>query len=337
MNACIVRLSSMGDVVCATSLFSALKRRCPAAAITFITFPFYGSLFSRDSRVERVIEARRGGESEVRAQLAQTEWDMVVDLQNNRRSRRILEGIKGTAESGVFDKLHFKRLLLVLLRTNVYGDDETVPARYVKAAGLECESGAVPPPSLQIDPRDFPDAVKENHAAPLLALLPFSAWKNKQWPLENFIETGKYFASKAWRVVVLGGPKDSAEAQYACQCIGPRSSSYAGKLSLYENACVLKRCTLAVGNDTGLSHMARACGVATGVIYGATTRHLGFFPFGSPPFRVFEHSLRCRPCHPHGGNFCIRMGRRTCLHGIGPEKVIIGLEELAAAAAAGAG
>ena len=101
----------------------------------------------------------------------------------------------------------------------------------------------------------------------------------------------------------------------------------AGELSLYECGCFLTHCSLALGNDTGLSHLARACGVKTGVLFGPTTRHFGFYPYGDPAFRIFEEPLVCRPCHAHGGNICLRMSRR-CMRGISYKRVIRELDEL---------
>ena len=100
-----------------------------------------------------------------------------------------------------------------------------------------------------------------------------------------------------------------------------------GKLSLCETACLVSQCTVALGNDTGLSHIARACGVKTGIIYGPTTSHFGFFPYGEPAFRVFEAARFCRPCHAHGGNVCLT-GSRKCMRKVRPEAVVRGLEEL---------
>ena len=109
--------------------------------------------------------------------------------------------------------------------------------------------------------------------------------------------------------------------------IGGTCAALAGELSLHDCGSLLTGFSLALGNDTGLSHLARATGVKTGVFFGPTTRHFGFYPYGDPPFKVFEEKLLCRPCHAHGGNRCIRLSRR-CLHHIEPAAVIDGLEKL---------
>jgi ADP-heptose:LPS heptosyltransferase len=41
-------------------------------------------------------------------------------------------------------------------------------------------------------------------------------------------------------------------------------------LSLVETAALLERCTLFVGNDSGLSHLAAALGIPTVAVFGPT-------------------------------------------------------------------
>ena len=161
----------------------------------------------------------------------------------------------------------------------------------------------------------------------VIALFPFSAWKNKEWPAASFAEVGRHFSENNWRVAIFGGPEDVAKAEKLKNEIGGNCYSFAGSLNLYAIGCFLSQCTLALGGDTGLSHLARACGAKTGIIYGATSRHFGFFPYGDPSYKIFESEQFCRPCHLHGGNICWRMSR-PCLGAIKENEVVMGLEKL---------
>jgi heptosyltransferase-2 len=223
-------------------------------------------------------------------------------------------------------------MLLLFMRLNVYKAFDTVPRRYIQAgAGLGEVPEKIPGLKIVLETGNckaiYGSFFSNGVIRPIIALIPFSSWKNKEWPRHYFLYVGRYFLSKGWHVVILGGPEDRAAALELKKAIGPRCSALAGQVSLYQSACVLKRCSLALGNDTGLSHLARACGVKTGVVFGSTTFHFGFFPFGSPSYRVFQAKIFCRPCHPHGGNFCL-LGARPCLKKIKPDMIIRGLEEL---------
>ncbi len=336
MKVLVIRLTSMGDVILAGSLLPLLKARHPGCEIHFLTDTRYRELFRDDSRLASVSGISQSGGDAVPEGLAALRWDLVVDLQNSPRSRRLRERFFAGAPTGSFDKLHRDRFLLLFLRVNRYERGDHVAARYAKAAGIaDGGPGEVPPPSLEFrgDGEGLKRALFAGSRAggPTLALAPFSAWKNKQWPSAAYASVGKHFAGKGWNVVVLGGPRDRDGALRLCRAIGEGCASCAGDRSLYDLGCLLARCDLALGNDTGLSHLARACGVRTGVVYGSTTWHFGFYPFGEPPFRVFETPLMCRPCHPHGGNVCWRLSR-PCLQRVSAGRVIAGLEELAAVA-----
>jgi heptosyltransferase II len=329
MNFLVIRLSSMGDVILATSVFSFLKSTSPESKIWFVTGSAYAELFTRDPRLERVVGVEKGRETDAAGELATVAWDRIIDLQNNRRSRAIRAGLSATEPAGIFKKLRWERFVLLALRRNIYSPENHVIARYAYAAGSK--GPAFPPATLFID-RKTGDSVgryvpDNSVVRPLIALFPFSHWKNKEWPVQYFEFVGRYFIVKGWHVIIFGGPQDVPFAEELRARIGDHCVSVAGTLSLYESACLINRCNLALGNDTGLSHLARACGVKTGIVYGATTWHFGFFPYKGLPNKVFEFPLSCRPCHAHGGNFCIR-GSRKCLRMIKPETVISGLMEL---------
>jgi heptosyltransferase II len=332
MKILVIRFSSLGDVIIATSLFSYLKNTFPASCIHFLTDARYAGLFKDDPRLDAVTGADKSLGYACRRLPPDVRWDMVIDLQNNKRSAQVKKRLRVATAPGVFQKQYRKRMLLLFTRLNFYDPDDSVAKRYIKAAGAEHEAPVIiPTPILYVDDKEserlYRSLFSKSGARPLIALMPFSAWKNKEWMRRNFIVVGRFFLARGWDVAILGGPDDRRDAIDLQQGVGPPSRSLAGELTLYECACILKRCSLAVGNDTGLSHLARACGTKTGVIFGSTTSHFGFFPFGDPPFKVFQTVLICRPCHPHGGNICI-LRSRPCLSRILPETVIQGLEEL---------
>lgn len=329
MKILVIRLSSLGDVICTTPLFTWLRKQHPGAGITFATGLEYAPLFSDDARIARVV----GLSGSMDSQLDGTEWDLVVDLQNNGRSRSLLGRVKSAGRAGKFDKMHGARCALLCLRLNLYRGGQSVALRAIRAAGGIVADREIPPVCMHFRA----GACAEMHGRfvrltggivrPAIALFPFSVWKNKEWPAEGYVSVGRYFLTKGWDVALFGGPAEAGRAEKMAFAIGERCVSLAGKLSLSECGCLLSSFRLALGGDTGLSHLARACGVRTGVIFGPTVREFGFFPYGSPPFRVFEERIRCRPCHAHGGNFCLRMTRR-CLTAVTEKRVITGLEEL---------
>lgn len=327
----IIRFSSMGDVILVSALFAALKSSLGDSEITFVTDPQYTGLFKDDHRLYRVYGVSKKGNG-VDSGLLQKSWDLVIDLQNNRRSKAFLALLlKKKKKVGTFHKPYLKRAIRLIARTGKYSEKDMVVVRYLAAAGIGYDVSRPQSCRLFFKSSILPEHIREQIYTggiirPVIALIPFAAWKNKEWPQDRFVNVGKYFLVKGWDVCILGGPQEMQKAEEMASLTGHRCFSLAGKLSLYECGCFLKKCSLALGNDTGLSHLARACGVRTGVIYGPTTRHWGFYPQGDPPFKVFESSFFCRPCHAHGGNICLI--NRGCMKAIGSDLVIKGLLDL---------
>jgi heptosyltransferase-2 len=332
MKVLIIRFSSMGDVILTAPLFSFLKERSPDAELCFVTHTLYTDFFRDDPRLSSVVACSRDNVHAVFSELAKQHWDMIVDLQNNRRSRSIRNRYFRGVKQGLFNKLHMKRLLLLYARINAYKRQSSVAERYIQVAhGTVGPEIDIPPVKLYFKNEELSRRLLVNTFGrgrqSVIALIPFSSWKNKQWSLSSYTAVGTHFIQKDWKVILLGGPEDRDEAKRLESTLGKNCCSFAGKMSLYEAGGLIKLCRLVLGNDTGLTHLARSCGVKTGIIYGATTSHFGFFPYGEPPFKIFQVLEFCRPCHPHGGNFCWRISR-PCLRNIKDGDVIEGLEVL---------
>jgi heptosyltransferase-2 len=324
----IIRYSSMGDVILTAPCIAFLRERFPDSRIVLITSHVYSDIFKDDKRLSQVVGVRKK-EVSLDPAIISVQWDLIVDLQNNNQSAAQITRLRYSTLRR-FDKLHFKRNMLLFLRINRYRTGESVALRYIRTCGE----------GLPVGPLDFSltfntgkhdplprKAQLGDIGRPVVAFFPFSAWKNKEWSERSFISVGHFFSIKGWNIVVMGGKAEQVKAAKMQYCIGERCISLAGELSLYECGSILKHCNLALGGDTGLSHLARACGVKTGFLYGPTTVHFGFQPDGDKRCTVFESNHFCRPCHPHGGNLCWRFDRR-CMQSITPETVIGGLMQM---------
>ena len=63
---------------------------------------------------------------------------------------------------------------------------------------------------------------------------------------------------------------------------------------LMNDAAILQRCDIAVGNDSGGMHLASCLGILSAVIFGPTSPSK-FAPVG-PNNIVFYRNMRCSPC-----------------------------------------
>lgn len=158
--------------------------------------------------------------------------------------------------------------------------------------------------------------------SPYLCLMPGSTWPSKAWPREHFLETCRAARREGLEVAVLGTPVE----QEICDFVGREATrNLCGRTSLVEAAAWLRGAWAALGNDSGLSHLAAACSTPTLALYGATD------PGGSTPWGPRTTSLRLDgiPCAPCFKPLCEVEGH-PCLAGIRPERVWRALCELVA-------
>jgi ADP-heptose:LPS heptosyltransferase len=83
----------------------------------------------------------------------------------------------------------------------------------------------------------------------------------RRWPKERFIEVAKYYNSKKYSIILLGGHDDYDLCNYIRENVGSYCINYAGKSTIRQSAALIEKCALFIGNDSGLLHLAAATSV----------------------------------------------------------------------------
>jgi heptosyltransferase-2 len=135
----------------------------------------------------------------------------------------------------------------------------------------------------------------------LAGVHPGAAWATKRWLPERFAELCRRLKAAGLTPVLVGGPGDAALGAEIAAASG--AADLVGRTDLVELKELTGRLSLFVTNDSGPMHLAAAAGVPVVALFGATTRELGFFPYGAG-HQVVEADLACRPCGLHGGRAC---------------------------------
>lgn len=104
----------------------------------------------------------------------------------------------------------------------------------------------------------------ESHPSerPRIAIHPGSGSEKKNWPLQNWQQVADSFPSA--EIIFITG---EAEAERQIQPIG---HTLWHSLPLSELATRLGTCTAFLGHDSGISHLAAACGVPSLLLFGPT-------------------------------------------------------------------
>ena len=134
---------------------------------------------------------------------------------------------------------------------------------------------------LSVDDRQFAQEFLRGSSQSIVAIHPGSGSKEKNWPLENWIElvSGKGGSSKAtgepshlgkrFSLLVVSGEADKMQTAQLESHWKDRDVRFAKNLPLPHLAAVLEH-TIFVGHDSGISHLAAAAGANCILLFGPT-------------------------------------------------------------------
>jgi heptosyltransferase-3 len=134
---------------------------------------------------------------------------------------------------------------------------------------------------LSVEDCQFTQEFLRNLSRPIVAIHPGSGSKEKNWPLQNWIElfSSKCGSSKAkgelghmgkqLSLVVVSGEADKAQTAQLEHAWKHRDIRFAKNLPLPHLAAVLGH-TIFVGHDSGISHLAAAAGANCILLFGPT-------------------------------------------------------------------
>lgn len=276
MKILIVRVSSLGDVVHNMPMLADIKRHHPDAQIDWVVEEAYADLIRLNRHVSKVISyaQRRWRKSlfssatraEIRAfreALKHEAYDVVFDTQGLLKTgivmgmARIAPGGKkaglanGTEGSGYEGLSRLFHTMSVPVNSRTHAVQR---GRLVAAAALGYTVDT--PADFALDlPQITPDWLPQE---PYVVFFHGTARDTKKWPHANWVETGNYL-QQAHRLPVLlawGSEKEKQEAeQLAAQLPNARVLP---RLSMLEAVLLAGKAALAVGVDTGLTHIAAA-------------------------------------------------------------------------------
>ncbi|MFC0384273.1 glycosyltransferase family 9 protein [Muricoccus vinaceus] len=268
----VIKLGALGDFVQAFGPFAAIRAHHPGARITLLTTPPFAELAGRSPWFDVVWTHGRPRGADWRGRLALLRslrggrFDRVYDLQTSGRSSRyrLLVGLRAEWSGIAWGASH--------PHANPGRDDmHTVErqAEQLRMAGIP----AVPRPDLSWLDADLSGLALPDRFA-LLVPGASPSRPGKRWP---------HFPALAARLgepcVVTGGPGE-AELAAAIVAAAPGTIDLTGRTSLFQLAAIARRAAVAVGNDTGPTHLAAAAGSPTLALFGGESEPARCAPRG---------------------------------------------------------
>ncbi len=293
----VIRFSSLGDVLLTTPFLRVLQEKIPSSKIDYLIRTSFADAIKLNPNVNKIFSWQTPDELESLVNsLREENYDFVIDLQNNFRSKKVIK--KLGRESFAFVKPNLKKFLLVQFKINLLKEIKTIPERYVEAVpGLELDKKGL---ELFLS-KSIMSKLRSNK--PTIGLIPGAFHFTKRWHIEYYAKLGNMFTHEGYQVVIFGGKSDREICGNLQRKI-ESSVDLSNDNNLLQAATDMKKCKLIVCNDSGLMHTATAVNVPVVSIFGSTVREFGFAPFGVKNLIVENENLSCRPCSHIGKAVC---------------------------------
>lgn len=294
----IIRLSSLGDILLTTPFIRAIKSQFPDIKIDMLLREEYADVVKINPYLNKKFLFKKDDKSNnvLIEQLKNTNYELVIDLQNNLRSKKIVSSLK--TKSVKFDKRSFDKFLLVNFKINKLKEAPQIPVRYSNTIqDLKLDKGGL---DLFTDKSANEELIGNNS---LIGFCPGARHFTKRWLKEYFVELGNKLTQDGYTIVLFGGRIDKEICEEINKAI-PGSINLANDDDLLQTVADMKLCKVVVCNDSGLMHTATATGTKVIAIFGSTVKELGFAPYNCNNLILENNSLTCRPCSHIGRSNC---------------------------------
>lgn len=318
----ICRLSALGDIVLSLPTVEALRARFPKARLEFLARDPYHRVLT-DVKTLDAVHAWAGKGHPAPPAVADRKWDVVVDLSGSGRSRRLLGAISAGRRLRV-RKHSARRMAFVHLRWLGASGSGIVPAVERMLATV----APLDPPHVEPYPRF--DVPRPPNDGPVL-IAPGAGRDTKRWPAERFRDIARRVATEEGRSVrVIGTENEAKLLRDIASGAGDLGAAIACD-DLARLPTLVAECSAAITNDSGLLHVAEACGLPVVALFGPTHPALGFAPRGERS-QALHLDLTCSPCDLHGPVRC-PLKHHRCLADLSTDRVFEAVQNVLRAGA----
>lgn len=309
----IIRFSSIGDIILATSPLKTIRRAYPKAQISFLTLDTFAPILEFHPDIDRLITI--DSKKTIRdlwwfkKYITDQDYSFIFDLHNSLRSRLIL--FNQSTEILRLKKPRLNRFKLFYFHKDGFPKSFNTQFMYHSYLGeIWNKDDFIPPTFLKVHNQEIERVKRKfNIIHNLTVIIPGAAWSQKQWPAQSY---SKLIEKMDGPIVLLGGKKD--KICYDIKELSPNVNNLAGKTTLREALAILTLGKNIIGSDTGLIHAAEALGKSVTMILGPTSKKTGGGASLPNSFNV-EKDLWCRPCSQNGKRPCYR-SKQYCMENI---------------------
>ena len=276
----VLKFGALGDFVLALAAMKRIRLAHPKARITLLTTPPFEALAKASPYFTLVeIDGRPDSFGEWLAMVRRVRsvgYDRIYDLQTSSRSSLLFHMLRPFAPQ--WSGIAIGCALPHRNRTRETMHTLERQADQLKSAGIwpDAPTGVdtAPPPDLSwiLNKVGAQRPMSTGNAPrPYALLVPGgSAGRlEKRWPIERYAELAAMLRGQGLDIVVIGGPEESALARVIQRKV--QSRDLTGRTDFAQIAALGARASLAVGNDTGPTHLIAAAGAPTLVLFSSAS------------------------------------------------------------------
>ncbi len=284
MKLCIVKLTAMGDIIHAMVILQFIKKQRPEIQIDWIVENGFKGVLENNPHIDNIfsvnLKAIKKKKMEIFSQIslinsyAKNNYDLVIDAQGLFKSAvvsKILGGRVVGSQIVGFDKDSIRESIASRFYDKgfsiSYGlnkiDRNAILARKALKIELDRDMILEKEPFLYYKDVEFDFLSKDKKN---IIFVVGSSWPSKNYPKEKYLELSKKFDENI--IIVWGNEEEKSYADFIKE--GNDKVIVAPKVSLDALKCLISKCNLVIGNDTGPTHMAWALNIPSIMLFGPT-------------------------------------------------------------------
>jgi len=312
MKVLIIRFSSIGDIVLTTPVPRCIKTQLENVEVHYATKAQYQSILANNPYVDKVF-LLKDDLNELAVELKKENYDVVLDLHNNLRTR-ILKWRLGV-RSYSFNKLNIEKWLMVNFKINKLPDVHIVDRYLETAKSLGIKNDALGLDYFIPEKDEVPwDWFPETHRGGYVAYAIGAQHETKKLPVDRMIELCRKINHP---IVLLGGKEDFENGEKVRLEFEDKGQptivfNACEKFNLNQSSDIVKKSTVVFSHDTGLMHIAAALKKEVYSIWGNTIPAFGMYPYRTNYHSLENKDLDCRPCSKIGYQKCPK-GHFKCM------------------------
>jgi len=334
-NILLIKFSSVGDVILSTAAIRAVRKKFPPSyKISFLVgaeskdvllgCPYIDELIVCDLKNK---DKGIAGLWNLGRVLRKKNFDLVIDLQNNRKSH-ILSALSMALERYGYNNKKFGFLLNHSITDKKPAIDPlTHQFEMLKLLDIKLDGGQHlelwPSPKDEHYIEGFLGSawLSANQKFIGINLSASSRWMSKNWPLTRIAKLCEELSRRDILVIVTGTEKDAPQANTLMSCAkNIKIINACGKTTINQLACLIKKCAVYVSSDSAPLHIAASMATPFVALFGPTdpARHL-------PPAKdyvLIKKDLSCSPCYK------ANCKNNKCMQAISVEEVLTAIEKL---------